>query len=233
MKFIEGKSVVITGISKGIGACLVNQLLDAGATVIGWGRTPSSVQHDRLHFISCNVQDREDVAKAMEQTRGITPNIDFLINNAGFGTFQPIDEFDHDTFHEMLMVNVEGAFNVTREIAGGMKSNGSGHIINISSIAGRVGAPWGAGYNASKFALTGFSESLFHELRKSGVKVTSVYPGSTRTDFFNEIKGMEAHSNMLNPDDVAADIVHAMNTPPNHLIREIEIRPLISKKPEQ
>ena len=88
------------------------------------------------------------------------------------------------------------------------------------------------GYNASKFGLTGFGESLFQELRKQGIKVTNVYPGSTATHFFDEIPGMSPHSHMINPVELASSILHVMDTSPNYLIREIEIRPLISKPPK-
>ena len=110
-----------------------------------------------------------------------------------------------------------------------MKAQESGHILNISSIAGRVGMPHGAGYNASKFALSGFSECLFQELRRDGIKVTTVYPGSTSTGFFDEIPGFSANEYMVRPKDLAASLLHVMNTPANYLIREIEIRPLNSK----
>jgi NADP-dependent 3-hydroxy acid dehydrogenase YdfG len=126
-------------------------------------------------------------------------------------------------------VNVLGTFYVTQAIVGSMKANGSGHIVNISSIAGKVGMPQGEGYNASKFALTGMTDCLFQELRKEGIKVTTVFPGSTATHFFDEIPGMTANDKMVDPAELADSIVHVLDTSPNYLIREIEIRPLNSR----
>ncbi len=231
MDYIKDKSVIVTGISKGIGAGLCGQLLERGAKVIGWGLHTPAYSNPSLHFIQCDISREEETILAAAATREITSHIDFVINNAGLGIFRQVENLQTDQFMKMFMVNVAGAFYVTRQFAGSMKARGSGHIINISSIAGRVGAPWGSGYNTSKFALSGFSESLFHELRQSGIKVTTVYPGATRTEFFNQIEGGGGNPDfMLDPADVAATVVHLMDTPPNYLVREIEIRPLNSKK---
>lgn len=229
MNYLDGKTLVITGLSKGIGAEVAQQALNLGCTVIGWGQNPPSYSHDNLHFIPCDVSVPEAVTQAKEETFKISPEVHFLINNAGFGLFQPIEKFDPEVFKRMWEVNLYGAFLVTQSLVGQMQAREAGHIINVSSIAGRVGAPWGAGYNASKFGLTGLGDSLFQELRKQGIKVTNVYPGSTSTDFFDKIEGIKAHPNMLDPAELAASIVHCMNTSPNFVIREIEVRPLNSK----
>ncbi|MEM7036334.1 MAG: SDR family oxidoreductase [Bacteroidota bacterium] len=224
--YLRHKTVVITGISKGIGKALTLQLLDAGATVVGWGRTAPDYAHEDLHFFTCDVSDEHSVAEALKATQAVTPDVDFLVNNAGFGYFSPIESFDISKFRRMLDVNLTGTFLVTRAVVPTLKKQKSGHIINISSIAGRVGAPQGEGYNASKFGVTGLTECLFKELRKEGIKVTTVYPGSTATNFFDEIPGFEANDRMLNVDELAGTIVHLMNTSPRFLVREIEIRPL-------
>lgn len=230
MSYLKNKTAVITGISKGIGRALAESLLEAGVTVIGWGRTAPAYAHARLHFVACDITQEAEVAAAVAATQAISPEVDFLVNNAGFGYFSPIDTFDIEKFRQMLDVNVTGAFLVTRALAPGMKARESGHIVNISSIAGRVGMPQGEGYNASKFALAGFSESLFQELRSQGIKVTTVYPGSTATHFFDDIPGASAHDRMVDPKELAATVVHLMDSSPNFLVREIEIRPLWTKK---
>lgn len=230
--FLKGRTLVITGLSKGIGKAVAGQALDAGMTVVGWGLTAPEMEHDNLHFIPCDVSDPGQVAQAVEKTRSISSEVHFLINNAGFGHFSQIQDFDPAVFKRMWEVNVYGAFLVTQALVGGMQERKAGHIVNVSSIAGRTGAPWGAGYNASKFGVTGFGESLFQELRKQGIKVTNVFPGSTATHFFDEIPGMTPHSRMIDPEELAASILHVMNTSPNYLVREIEIRPLISKPPK-
>lgn len=228
-KYLRGKTLVITGLSKGIGKAVTLQALEAGMTVVGWGRTAPDYSHERLHFTQCDVSQESEVQQAAEWTLKQVTTVDFLINNAGFGHFSQIQDFEVEQFRRMWEVNLLGAFLVTRSLVASMQEQGRGHIVNISSIAGRVGAPWGAGYNASKFGLTGLGESLFHELRKQGIKVTNVYPGSTATHFFDEIPGMEPNQGMLDPEEVAATILHVMDSSRNFLIREIEVRPLDSK----
>lgn len=230
MDYLSGKTAIITGISKGIGRALAENLLGNGVKVIGWGRTAPDYSDPNLHFLSCDVSDESSVKEAAAKSFDISPEIDFLINNAGFGYFESIEEFKVEKFRQMLDVNVTGAFLVTQAIVPNMKAKQSGHIVNISSIAGRVGASHGSGYNASKFALSGFSEVLFQELRSQGIKSTTVYPGSTATHFFDEIPGFSAHDRMVDPRELAESVVHLMNTSPNYLVREIEIRPLWTKK---
>lgn len=227
--FIAGRVAVITGISQGIGLALSNALLERGATVIGWGRSKPEMAHERLYFILCDVSDAAQVEAAMEQTLAISPRVDFLVNNAGFGYFSPIETFDIAQFQRMMDVNVTGAFLVSRAVVPTLKAQRSGHIVSISSIAGKVGMPQGEGYNASKFALTGMTECLFQELRRDGIKVTTVFPGSTATHFFDSIPGMDANDKMLSAEELAGSIVHVLDTSPNFLIREIEVRPLNSK----
>lgn len=227
--YLAGKTAVVTGISKGVGKSLTLALLERGVSVFGWGLHAPAFAHAALQFIPCDVGNEGDVAAAAAHTLDKSPGVDFVVLNAGFGYFSPIEEFDVGEFRRLLDVNVMGAFLVTRALAPNLKARRTGHIVSISSIAGKVGAPQGAGYNASKYALTGMTECLFQELRKEGVKVTTVFPGATATHFFDSIPGFEAHDKMLNPDELAASLVHVLDTSPNYLIREIEIRPLTTK----
>ena len=232
MDYLKNKVAVITGVSKGIGAAITRQLLERGVTVIGWGLNPPADDHPQLHFISCDVSDEKQVEAAFSATKELVSAIDVLINNAGFGYFSLIENFSIERWDKMYAVNVRGVMLVTQKVVPVMKLNQAGHIVNISSIAGRTGMAYGSGYNSSKFAVSGFSESLFNELRKEGIKVTTVFPGSTNTHFFDEIPGFDAHENMVSSDELAASVIHVLDTSPNYLIREIEIRPLNSKPPE-
>lgn len=229
MSHIKGKRLVITGMSKGIGKAIAQLALESGMKVVGWGLTDPGFTHKSLDFTVCDVSQESHVKAAATITLKKHGPADFLINNAGLGHFSQIQDFSPEQFKRMWEVNVWGAFLVTQALVPGMQEQGKGHIINISSIAGRVGAPWGAGYNASNFGLSGMGESLFHELRKQGIKVTNVYPGSIATNFFDEIDGMETNKGMLDPEEVARTVVHVMDTSRNFLIREIEVRPLDSK----
>lgn len=114
-----------------------------------------------------------------------------------------------------------------------MKKSGRGsHILNIASVAGLLGNPQLSGYNASKFAVRGFSEALFKELRYDQIKVTCMYPGSIATSFF-EKAGADTHKNMMQGSDVADTLVHIIETPDNFLINEIMLRPLNPKNPDE
>jgi NAD(P)-dependent dehydrogenase (short-subunit alcohol dehydrogenase family) len=229
MQYIKGRTAVITGISKGIGRSLTQGLLGAGAHVVGWGRTAPDYTHERLHFIPCDIRDEAAVSAALAQTLALHPKLDFLINNGGFGYFAPIGAFDSEQFRQMFEVNVFGTFYCSKAIAPLMQAQGSGHILNVGSIAGKTGMAQGEGYNASKFAVTGFTQALFADVRPSGVKVTAVYPGSTATNFFDAIPGFAAHPMMMDPDEVALAMLRVMDTSPNFVINEIEMRPLRSK----
>jgi NAD(P)-dependent dehydrogenase (short-subunit alcohol dehydrogenase family) len=229
MKYIAGKTVLITGASKGIGLALAQQCLQAGAKVVVWGQNRPALSDEHLHFCTCDVSQELQVKAALEQTLHWTDRIDFLINNAGFGYFAPIERFDSQQFVRMFEVNVFGTFYVTQAVAPHMQAQQQGHILNVSSIAGKVGMAQGEGYNATKFAVTGLSDCLFQELRTAGIKVTTVFPGSTATHFFDAIPGFSASPMMMDPQEVAQMMLHAMNTSPNFLVREIEMRPLRSK----
>jgi len=107
------------------------------------------------------------------------------------------------------------------------------HIINIASVAGLIGNPQISGYNASKFAVRGFSEALFKELRYDKIKVSCMFPGSIATEFFDKAAGGDTHSNMMMPGDVANTLIHLLETPDNYLINEITLRPLNPKSPDE
>jgi short-subunit dehydrogenase len=121
-----------------------------------------------------------------------------------------------------------------RQIVPLMKANENiCHIVNIASIAGKVGNPKMTGYNASKFAVRGFSESLFQEIRYDGIKVSCFFPGSVNTHFFDNVDGADTHPNMMQPRDIAVTLAGVIETPDNLLINEVVMRPLNPKPPEE
>ncbi|MDX1617828.1 MAG: SDR family NAD(P)-dependent oxidoreductase, partial [Balneolaceae bacterium] len=159
---------------------------------------------------------------------------DILINNAGLGYFANVDELSVAQWNTMIETNLSGIFFMTRCLVPLMKQKESTcHIINIASIAGKIGNPQISGYNASKFGVSGFSEALFKELRYDGIKVSCLYPGSIATDFFDNAAGTETHSNMMHPKDVAQVLINVLETPDNFLISDVTMRPLNPKPPEE
>lgn len=227
---LQGKTGVVTGVSKGIGLELVKQLLDNGAVVAGWGRTAPSLEHENFHFFRCDIGSESDIQEAAKQTlEKLGDQISFLVNNAGYGVYGNIDEQNWNDWKGMFDVNVLGLFEVTRNLLGALKNTGEAHIVNISSIAGLNGVKGFSGYVATKHAVRGLSHSWFQELRDFGIKVTAVYPGSVNTNFFDDIDVVTANENMMRPQDVALSIVQLLQTHPNYLPVDLEIRPLKPK----
>ena len=229
---LTGKVAIVTGASKGIGRATVEALLARGAAVAGWGRTaPADLVHDRFQFFGCDVRDEHAVAEAYTNTqRELGPEIHVLVNNAGLGIAGPVDGFSSDDWRLMFDTNVHGTFYCARAVLPQMKRQQLGHIVNIASIAGTTGIENMAGYCATKFAVRGFSQSLFKEVRNDGIKVTCLYPGSTQTNFFDAIPGTTANDSMMSPADIAGAIIYALETPPNFHIVDVEMRPLQPKK---
>ncbi|UOQ51032.1 SDR family oxidoreductase [Hymenobacter cellulosivorans] len=229
---LTGKIAILTGVSKGIGRATAEALLAKGAIVAGWGRTaPEGLQHERFQFFECDVRDEVAVQEAYVNTRReLGAEIHVLVNNAGLGISGEVDGFSSDDWKLMFDTNVHGMFFCTKAVLPQMKQQQLGHIINISSIAGTTGIEKMAGYCATKFAVRGFSQSLYKEVRNDGIKVTCFYPGSTQTNFFDDIPGTEANASMMQPQDIADTIIYALETPFNFHLVDIEMRPLQPKK---
>ncbi|AKQ45743.1 short-chain dehydrogenase [Rufibacter radiotolerans] len=232
---LEGKVVVITGASSGIGLAAAKLLLEQGATVVSWSRSRPKISHPDFYFFECDVRHEQSVWTAFEQTvERLRQNISVLINNAGLGIQGAMDTMSPKDWLTMMDTNVNGIFYCTRLVLPQMKKQMEGHIINISSIAGLTGIENMSGYCATKFAVRGISQALFKEVRPFGVKVTCIYPGSTATAFFDGFEGTgTAPKNMMQPEDIASTILHVLQSPPNYHHVDIEVRPLMPKgRPE-
>lgn len=224
------QNVVITGVSKGIGYETTKLFLEEGYNVIGWGRTAPEIEHDNLTYLKVDVTKINDVVKAAQSTREIVGSIDILINNAGIGFEGEFHEMDPDNWKSMFDTNVHGLFYCSQEAAKDMIAQRKGHIVNISSIAGITGIAGMAGYCGTKFAVRGISHSMFKELRNYGIKVTCIYPGSTKTNFFDRIDSVDVNDQMMDPADIALTILQCVETSGNYLPVDIEIRPLNPKR---
>ncbi|HZG01394.1 MAG TPA: SDR family NAD(P)-dependent oxidoreductase, partial [Chitinophagales bacterium] len=151
------------------------------------------------------------------------------INNAGFGIFGKMHETSDADWHAMFNVNVHGVFNCTKAVVPAMIKQQSGHIVNISSIAGKVAVVDGAGYSATKFAVTAMSHAMFRELRQYNIKVSVVFPGSVNTHFFDNVEHKLKADDMIQPADLAQSILHLVNTPVDFLPFELEVRTMRAK----
>ena len=221
---------VVTGVSKGIGYELCKQLLDKGCIVYGLGRN-NNLTHPNYTFYSCDVRNLSEVKSTFDDIIKLHNRIDILVNNAGLGYFGYLEEMPVEQWEEMFSTNVNGMFYCCKQVLPHMKKAGIGHIVNLASIAALEGMPQVAGYCATKWAVKGLSESLFKEVRDFGIKVTCIYPGSVKTDFFRNSPSIQPHDYMLMPEDVALQIVHALEMPFNFHTVNVEIRPLQPKGP--
>ncbi|RYZ54039.1 MAG: SDR family NAD(P)-dependent oxidoreductase [Chitinophagaceae bacterium] len=181
----------VTGASKGLGLSLVKQLLDKGYKVAATSRTVESLEKEvgkPAGFLPLEVQltDEKSVSAAIVKTIETFGGIDVVVNNAGYGQIGTLEELSDDEARRNFDVNVFGALNVIRGVMPHFRSKRSGHIINVSSIAGMLGTFAGFGvYCATKFAMVGFTESLSAEAAEFGVTATIVYPGYFRTKFLD------------------------------------------------
>ncbi len=224
---LRNKLAIVTGASKGIGMATVKSLLDAGCMVAGWSRSAISVSHANLKSYQVDVQDADSVEATFKATlTDFGKEVSILINNAGLGFEELFEELPIEKWHTMFRTNVDGIFYCTRLVLPGMKKAEAGHIINISSVAGNTGIPGMTGYCATKYAVRGLSNALFKEVRKFGVKVTCIYPGSVKTNFFDDIHSVEISDNMMMPEDIASTIFHCLSAPDNYHHVDIEVRPL-------
>ena len=226
---LSGKVAVVTGSSSGIGQATVTALLNKGVHVAGWSRNPNSIENSNYLFCKTDITDKESVAESYAKTKQQLGVVDILINNAGIGFVSDFEKLSEDQWHQMFDVNVHGLYYCTKIVVPDMKKQGNGYIINVGSIAGTTAVKNMVGYAATKHAVTGISHSLFMEFREYGIKVSCIYPGSVKTNFFDKITSIEAHDNMMMPEDIAGSIIHLLESSPNYHMVDIEMRPLKPK----
>ena len=228
---LENKSIVITGASSGLGVAFSEALIAKGATVYGLARRRNKLDDlqnqlgDKFIGITCDVTDENAVIEAFNQINTQTDSIDGLVNNAGLGTFGPLEETSLETWNTLVNTNLTGVFLCSKAALLTMKKQGSGHVVNIASVAGLVGNANLTVYNTTKFGLRGFSEALMKEVRNDGIKVTCIYPGSIQTPFF-DVLGVPTNDGMMKAVDVAESLIHVLEMPDNHLVSEVMMRPL-------
>jgi NAD(P)-dependent dehydrogenase (short-subunit alcohol dehydrogenase family) len=179
-----GRVALVTGASSGIGEAAARELVGARFTVYGTSRKAvPGEQRDGVTFLPLDVTDDASVAAAVGYVLARSGHIDVLVNNAGFGVAGAAEESSVEQARALFETNVFGLMRVTRAVLPVMRAQGSGRIINVSSIVGLIPVPFMALYASSKHALEGYSESLDHEVREHGVRVLLVEPGFTKTAF--------------------------------------------------
>src|SRR4051795_11633256 len=184
MKAERDRVALVTGASSGISEAAARQLLEAGFTVYGTSRRATAgEQRDGVVFLPLDVTDDESVAAAMSEVLYRSGRIDVLVNNAGLGVAGAAEETSVEQARALFETNVFGAMRMTRAVLPVMRTQGSGRIINVSSIVGLIPVPFMALYSSTKHALEGYSQSIDHELREYGIRVLLVEPGFTKPAF--------------------------------------------------
>lgn len=178
---------LVTGASSGIGLATAQALRNAGFRVFGTSRRAASERSDGITMLTCDVTDDESVAKLVEQVLAEAGRIDLLVNNAGMGLLGAAEESSMAQAQALFDVNVFGVLRTTRAVLPAMRHQGTGRIVNVSSVQGFIPGPYFALYSATKHAVEGYSESLDHELRPFGIRVALVEPSYTRTSFEENI----------------------------------------------
>jgi NAD(P)-dependent dehydrogenase (short-subunit alcohol dehydrogenase family) len=227
---LTGKSVIVTGGTRGIGRGIAKALITAGANVAITGRKEWDVENATTQLSKlgpgtvsgyvCDVRNYEHVKSLFSAFGGV----DILINNAGIGIFSSVESMSPEDFRAVLETNVFGVFYCCHEAIPLMRQRGGGYIINISSLAGTNAHAEMAAYNASKFGLNGFSEALMQEVRHDGIKVSYIMPGSVNTEFGGDEPNDEK-SWQLQPDDIARVVLDLLEYPQRALPSRVEIRP--------
>ncbi|UKT64524.1 SDR family oxidoreductase [Pedobacter mucosus] len=230
------KVALITGGSKGIGYGIAEALLKQGYSVAITSRTLQNanqaasnlVAHGDILAIEADVKDFKSQQDAVNLVIEKWGQLDVLIANAGIGHFAPIDELDIDLWKETIDTNLTGVFYSIKASVEEIKKS-KGHIFTISSLAGTNFFAGGSAYNASKFGLTGFTQSVMLDLRKYGVKVSTIMPGSVASQFNDHSPNTEDDAWKIQPEDMGKLIVDLLAMPARTLPSKIEIRPTTPK----
>jgi NADP-dependent 3-hydroxy acid dehydrogenase YdfG len=234
---LAGRSAVVTGASRGIGAATARALATAGASVVLIARSAAELDAlaaelgDGATPIAADLTAAAGLGAAVEQARdtlGGSPDI--LVNNAGIFRVAPAGEMPASVFADTIELNLVAPFRVMRAFLAGMLARRSGHIVNLGSVADRNAFPGNAAYSASKFGLRGLHEVLRAELRGSGVRATLVSPGAVDTALWDVAEAesppgrFTARKDMLRPEAVAAAVLYAVTQPADVNVEELRLR---------
>lgn len=238
---LQGLVAIVTGATSGIGEATAVALVQEGARVAGTGRRQDRLDalRDRLgeeNFlpIAGDVRKEEDCERFVQQTLERWNQVDVLVNNAGVMLLGPIPGADTEDWRRMIDTNVYGLIYCTHKVLPAMQARKKGHIVNISSTAGRTVTPIAGVYNLTKWGINAFSESLRQQVCKDNIRVTIIEPGAVATELRDHITVPEIKADInqwaesmeqLQSEDIAASIVYALTQPKHVSVNEILIRP--------
>ena len=228
-----GQVAVVTGAGRGIGAAIANRLAELGARTVLCGRTrapleamANTIQNrgGQSAVVECDVTNLRSVEGVAQRIEHIFGKLNILVNNAGIGGMgTPLHQLPAEAWDQVLNTNLRGVYYCIRSFVPLMMQSQGGHIINMSSLAGKNALPNGAAYAASKWGLNGLSYSVAEELRGHNIRVSVICPGSTHTEF-GPHPGMNT-AKMLQASDVAHVVAMLVTQAPQSFASEILLRP--------
>ena len=226
------KVAIVTGASSGIGKYISIELSNKGYVVVLISRNIDKLKSVKeiinsagndCMVIQSDISKETSIENIFKKIKSFN-SIDILINNAGLGIFNKIENVTYSDWDMQLNTNLKGPFMMTKYIIPYMKKNNNGKIVFINSVAGIKAYPYSSAYVASKFGLRGFTSSIREELRQDNIKVISIHPGAIDTPFWDDIKGDFPREKMLSSKDISKSIVNAILSPNNLVHEEIVIR---------
>ncbi len=230
MKDLKNKVAYITGGTKGIGFAVAQTLLGQGMKVAISGRSQESVDqalkdfnNDNVLGIVSNVAKLSDEENAVAKITDKWGQVDVVLANAGVGNFAPIDEMTEEQWHQMIDVNLSGVFHTLKASVASLKKT-EGYYITLASLAGTNFFAQGAGYNASKFGVVGFTQAAMLDLRQYGIKVSTIMPGSVATHFNHNEPG-DKDAWKIQPEDIGELVLDLLQMNERTLPSKIEVRP--------
>ncbi len=247
-RMIKGQVAIVTGASSGIGYATSLAIAKAGAKVAVAARRTDRLEQLKKEIekiggecitVACDVSKRSDCEKLIDAAVKKWNKLDILVNNAGLMPLSFVKSVKVGEWEKMVDVNIKGVLYCTAAAIPHLLKQNSGHIVNISSIAGRLVFPAGSVYCATKFAVRAFSEGLRQELStRHNIRVTTIEPGVVETDLTNTItdKGLESfvkyakEMKALKSEDIANSIIFALESPPHMNVNEITIRPTAQER---
>jgi NADP-dependent 3-hydroxy acid dehydrogenase YdfG len=242
-KRLEGKVALVTGASSGIGEATALALAEEGARVAAAARRSERlaalvkrIQEQGVQAIPLvvDVANEDQVREMVQRTRQTWGRVDILVNDAGVAKFGPIEGANTEDWRQMININLLGLMYATHEVLPLMKAQGSGHIVNISSVAGRRVREGMGVYSATKWGVGAFSEALRQEVAKKHIRVTVIEPGVVATEIQQHLTDTAANAQLpewmrdltpLKAEDIAAAIVYAVTQPERVEVDEMLIRP--------
>ena len=230
---MSNKVAYITGGSKGIGLAIAHQLVLDGYYVAITGRNKAALDEALRSFspqenvlaIVADARMLEDEENAIQQVMDKWGHLDVCIANAGVGRFSPIDEMTKQDWDDTIDINLTGVFHSVKSSIPALKES-KGYIITIASLAGTNFFEQGAAYNASKFGLVGFTQAIMLDLRKYGIKVTTIMPGSVST-YFNGHVPSDKDAWKIQPEDIGQMVSDLLKMNPRTLPSKVEVRPSV------